>query len=106
MIEPEKLKLARVKPLFKKNSRSEKGNYRPVSISKILEKAVYKQLATHLIQHNLLHQLQSGFMSSYPTDICHIHLFDHIKLQTSIGLFTGIVMIDIQKAFDTVHHQL
>lgn len=109
-IVPEELKLARVKPLFKKNSRSEIGNYRPVSIlciiSKILEKAVYKQLETYLIQNNLLYQFQSGFRSSYSTDTCLIHLFDHIKTQTSKGLFTGMVMIDLQKAFDTVDHHI
>lgn len=109
-IVPEELKQARVKPLFKKNDRSEIGNYRPVSIlciiSKILEKAVYKQLEAHLIQHDLLYQFQSGFRSSYSTDTCLIHLFDHIKSQTSKGLFTGMVMIDLQKAFDTVDHQI
>ena len=42
---PEILKQAIVKPLYKKGSRLEVGNYRPVSLlcitSKILEKAVY-----------------------------------------------------------------
>ena len=42
---PEDLKAARVVPLFKKNKRSEVGNYRPVSVlsvvSKMLERAVY-----------------------------------------------------------------
>ena len=44
---PSEMKLARVKPLYKKNSNLEVGNYRPVSIlsivSKILERAVYVQ---------------------------------------------------------------
>ena len=46
---PGELKSARVKPLFKKNCRSEVGNYRPVSIlcvvSKILERAVYNHFS-------------------------------------------------------------
>ena len=45
---PEQLKLAYVKPVFKKNSRSGKENYRPVSIlpniSKIYERCLYEQL--------------------------------------------------------------
>jgi len=45
---PDKRKSARVKPLYKKNSQTEVGNYRPVSIlcivSKILERAVYNPL--------------------------------------------------------------
>ena len=104
------IKISTVKPLFKKNNRSEVGNYRPISIlciiSKILEKVVYKQLESYLVKNNLLYELQSGFRSAYSTDTCLIHLFDHIKSQTSKGLFTGMVMIDLQKAFDTVDHQI
>ena len=45
----------------------------------------------------MLYELQSGFRSAYSTDTCLINLFDHIKSQTSKGLFTGMVMIDLQK---------
>ena len=45
---PEQLILADVKPVFKKNVRTDKENYIPVSIlssiSKIFEKCLYKQL--------------------------------------------------------------
>ena len=75
-------------------------------ISKILEKAVYQQLESHLNKNNLLYEFQSGFRSAYSTDTCLIHLFDHIKSQTAKGLYTGMVMIDLQKAFDTVDHQI
>ena len=48
---PDLLKQAIVKPLYKKNSKLDVGNYRPVSllciISKILEKAVYVQIEKH-----------------------------------------------------------
>ena len=43
---PEKLKLAKVSPVFKKGNKSDMNNYRPISvlsvISKILERLVYK----------------------------------------------------------------
>ena len=71
-----------------------------------MEKAVYKQLESYLIKNNLLYEFQSGFRSAYSTDTCLIHLFDHIKSQTANGLYTGMVMIDLQKAFDTVDHQI
>ena len=74
---PADMKFARVKPLFKKNSRSGVGNYRPVSIlsivSKILEKAFYKQLEKYLSGNNLIYSLQSGFRGSYSTDTCLIY---------------------------------
>ena len=105
---PKDFKTARVKPLFKKNERSEVGNYRPVSIisvaSKILERAVYVQLESYLRENDILYGFQSGFRGSFSTDTCLTHLTDHIHNQTSCCNFTGMVLIDLQKAFDTVDH--
>ena len=105
---PKDFKTARVKPLFKKNERSEFDNHRPVSIlsvaSKILERAVYVQLESYLREYDILYGFQSGFRGSFSTDTCLIHLTDHIHNQTSCGNFTGVVLIDLQKAFDTVDH--
>jgi hypothetical protein len=107
---PDELKMAKVKPLFKKNDRLKPENYRPVSIlsivSKVLEKAVYKQLEKVLISNNLLFEFQSGFRSSYSTDSCLIHLIDHIKTETARGLSTGMVLLVLQKAFDTMDHSI
>ena len=107
---PDDLKFARVRPLHKKNSRAEVGNYRPVSIlsitSKILERAVYIQLETYLRENDLLYNYQSGFRQSCSTDTCLIHLTDYIREQTSMGNYTGMVLLDLQKAFDTVNHEI
>ena len=49
---PDKLKLAKVTPVFTKGSRQDKGNYRPISVrsifSKIFETAMYKRLTVIL----------------------------------------------------------
>ena len=107
---PEELKSAKVVPLYKKGNKSEVGNFRPVSIlsivSKILERAVYSQLKAFLVKNNMLYDLQSGFRGNYSTDTCLIHLTDHIKTQTSKGLYTGMILLDLQKAFDTVDHSI
>ena len=63
-------------------------------------------LPSRALQHNLLHQFQSVFKSPYSADSCLIHLIDHIELHTSKGLFTGMSMIDLQKAFVTMDHQI
>ena len=59
---PDRMKDARVKPLFKKNYPLEVSNYRPVSIlsivSKVLERSVYNQLYAFLQSHGLLYELQ------------------------------------------------
>ena len=81
---PDLLKQAIVKPLFKKGSRLEVGNYRPVSLLCI----------------------QSGFRKSFSTDTCLINLIDHIRMVNSQNLFAGMVLLDLQKAFDTVDHDI
>ena len=104
------MKIARVKPLYKKNSNLDVGNYRPVSIlsvvSKILEKAIYIQLEAYLVKNNIIYNYQSGFRSSFSTDTCLIYLLDHIKMKNAEGLYTGMILLDLQKAFDTVDHKI
>lgn len=107
---PEGFKEARVKPLYKKNNRQEVGNYRPVSIlniiSKVLERAVYDQLSDYLRLNNVIYDFQSGFRGDYSTDTCLIYLIDLLKTNTSKGNYTGLVLLDLQKAFDTVDHYI
>jgi len=107
---PDDLKFAKVKPIFKKKDRLMPENYRPISIlsivSKILEKAVFIQLEQHLKRNNLMYEFQSGFRNSFSTDSCLIHLVDHVRTQTANGLYTGMVLLDLQKAFDTVDHSI
>ena len=66
---PNKLKLAKVTPVFKKGSRQDKNNYRPISVlsifSKIFEKAMYKRLYSYLECHSILYPLQFGFWRKY-----------------------------------------
>ena len=58
------------------------------------------------MQNRLLYDYQSDFRQSFSTDYCLIHLLDFIKCQSSRGLYTGMVMLDLQKAFDTVNHSI
>ena len=96
--------------MYKKNSKLEPGNYRPVSIlstvSKILERAVHIQLEIYLKENDLFYKFQSGFRTSFSTDTCLTYLTDYIRHVMDNGLYTGMVMIDLQKAFDTVNHSL
>ena len=103
---PSSLKQAKVVPIFKKGSRLDPGNNRPVSIlssiSKILERAVNPQLVEYFNKQNLFFDYQSGFRSGHSTETCLINLTDHIKGEIKRGKMVGMVMIDLRKAFDTV----
>ena len=60
-------KLAKITPIFKKDSRRSKSNYRPVSIlpffSKIFERLLSKQLLE--FYDKILYKLQCGFRKGY-----------------------------------------
>ena len=105
---PSKMKEARVSPLFKKGSRLDCGNYRPVSIlnvlSKILERAVHGQLVSYLTKKGVLSESQSGFRPGFSTDTCLVGLTDFVRRELSRGKLVGLVLLDLQKAFDCVDH--
>ena len=62
---PSVLKTAKVVPVFKKDSKLDYSNYRPISllsnIEKILEKLMYKRLYTSLDNKDIICDLQFGF---------------------------------------------
>ena len=107
---PKELKCAKIVPIYKKKLKTDPGNYRPVSIlsiiSKIFEKVVCDQLSEYLECNNLMYDLQSGFRQNLSTDSCLIHLSDYILNNQDKGEYTGMVVIDLQKAFDTVNHKI
>ena len=48
----------------------------------------------------------SSFRSRFPTDLCLIYLTDFITFKIDKGDYSGIVLLDLQKAFDTVGHNI
>ena len=59
---PDKLKLAKVIPVFKKGDSTKLDNYRPISIlpviSKIFERTIFDQLYIHFTHNNLFYESQ------------------------------------------------
>ena len=53
-----------------------------------------------------MYKFQSGFRGSFSTDTCLIHLTDFIKFEMDKGHLVGMVLLDLQKAFDTVDHDM
>ena len=62
---PSILKTVKVVPAFKKGSKLDYCNYRPISllsnVEKILEKLMYKQVYNFLTENNIIYDLQFGF---------------------------------------------
>ena len=103
-------KLAKLKRIYKKGSLTEASNYRPISllplISKIIEKVIHDQTSAFINSINLLYNYQSGFRKKDSTDFCLSFLNDKILKGFDQGLITGMILIDLQKAFDTIDHDI
>ena len=52
----------------------------------------------------ILYRYQSGFRKHYSRDTCLSYLTDKVRTGFEKGLLTGMVLIDLQKAFDTIDH--
>ena len=107
---PSECKTAKVKLLFKKGSKIDPKNYRPISllplVAKIIEKVIYDQTQNFLDEHNHIYRYQSGFRKKYSTNSCLSYLCDKVLRGIDKGLFTGLILIDLQKAFDTLNHEI
>ena len=113
---PDKLKIAKVIPIFKKGSKIKASNYRPISllsnINKIFEKVMYSRLFTFIDGQNSFYKLQYGFRAKHSTEHALINLTEKIKKSLdTIGhsenrKYACGVFVDFQKAFDTVNHEI
>ena len=107
---PDKCKHAKLKLLFKKGITTEPKNYRPISllplISKIIEKVIHDQTQSYLDKNNIIYTYQSGFRSNHSTNSCLSYLTNKVQQGFDKGTLTGMILIDLQKAFDTIDHQI
>ena len=107
---PGSCKITQLKPICKKDSLTEASNYRPITllplISKVIKKVIHDQTSAFFNSRNLLCNYQSGFRKNHSTDYCLFFLNDKILKGFIQGLMTGMILIDLQKAFDTIDHNI
>jgi hypothetical protein len=103
---PEDWKTANVTPIFKKGSKSDPGNYRPVSLTsvccRIMESVIRDELMHHLLSNNLLNQSQHGFMQGKSCTTNLLEFFDTVTRSVDEGKPFDVVFLDFAKAFDKV----
>ena len=109
-IVPSKLKVAKVIPLFKQGDSKMLSNYRPISLlpmfSKLYEKAMHKRLYSFVTSNNIIHPLQFGFQENHSVDHALISITEAIRSTLDNKKYGCGVFIDLQKAFDSVNHNL
>ena len=79
---PDRMKAADVTPLFKSKDQTNKNNYRPISllltISKILEKIMYKRTYNFLHHNDLIYHSQYGFRENHLCELATCELLGEI----------------------------
>jgi hypothetical protein len=109
-IHPDKLKIAKVIPIYKKGSKLIPANYRPISllsnINKIIEKLVFPRVFNFLEDNKIIYKLQYGFRPKHSTNHALINVTEKIRDALDQGKIAGGVFVDFQKAFDTVNHSI
>ena len=107
---PDSLKVAKVTPVYKKGSKLECANYRPITLLsnlvKIIEKLMHKRLMGFLNDQKVLYKKQFGFQKKFSTAHAVISLIENIKKAIDNKMFVCGVFVDLQKAFDTVDHNI
>ena len=107
---PEEFKVAHVTPLLKNTSLDKKvfKNYRPVSnlpfVSKVLERAVAKQLQNYLTVNNLHEPQQSAYRKHHSTETALLCVQNDIVQAIDGKKSVILVLLDLSAAFDTIDH--
>ena len=102
-------KLQNISPLFKKGSKDDPGNYKPISLTsvpgKMLESIIADDMMSHLEHNKLILDSQQGFRSGRS---CLTNLVDFFHDMFSIydkSRAIDILYLDFRKAFDKVPHK-
>ena len=99
---------ANVCPVFKKGNHNTPSNYRPISLTssccKIMEHIIFHSIMDHVQHNNILIDNQHGFRSGFSCQTQLISLVEDISHAMDNGFQTDVILLDFNKAFDTVPH--
>ena len=105
---PVSLKKADVIPSHKKLAKTEKANYRPISllpsVSKIYERDMFTQISNYIEEH--LSPYLFGFRKGHSVEQCLMTMLETWKRALDNKKCVGAVLTDLSKAFDSLNHEL
>ena len=105
---PSDWKKAQVCPLFKKSSKQDPANYRPISLTfilcKTMEHIIASSLTKHFNQNDILYDLQHGIRERRSCETQLLQLINDLARNMTEGKQTDLILLDFSKAFDKVSH--
>lgn len=105
-----RLQIARVAVIYKKGSKNDFGNYRPISIlpvfSKVFEKLILKRVESFLNKHSILSDNQYGFRKNRSTELALLHQKEYILRNFEHRNLVLGIFLDYSKAFDCINHSI
>ena len=107
---PDCLKKAKVTPIYKRGSKTDVNNFRPISVLPILnsiyERHISNCLTAFLDEHHLIYELQSGFRRLHSCQTALTKVVDNWLTAMNNNDIVGTVFLDLSKAFDLVDHNI
>ena len=93
-------------PIYKKGSKAEAENCRPVSLTsiccKIMESIIRDDMVEHLCQNSLIHSSQHGFTKSKSCLTNLLEFLETVTAEFDEGRPMDLIYLDFSKAFDVV----
>jgi len=107
---PKSLKRAIIVPVYKGGTVTDKGNYRPITIISIIlkcyERLIYNRVSSFVNKHNLISKCQFGFTPGSSTEDAIVSTVDFLQKSLNSKNKTLAIFIDLQKAFDSIRHDI
>ena len=105
---PDDWKTAEVTAIFKKGSKNDPGNYRPVSLTcvvcKVLETIIRDSIVNHFQDNDLYSKCQHGFRKKRSCMTQLLLTMEDFTQYIEQNDSFDVIYLDFRKAFDTVPH--
>ncbi|CAM5083682.1 unnamed protein product [Natator depressus] len=105
---PHDWRIANILPIFKKEKKSDMGNYRPVSLTsvvcKVLENILKEKVVKNIEVNGNWDKIQHGFTKGRSCQTNLISFFEKVTDFLDKGNAVDLIYLDFSKAFDMVPH--